>query len=274
MQETGNDNLGLLRQRLTIRVSNKTISFSTVAFNNVEQPVTFEPYPVKSRISIAANMREALKTATLPTQGYRTAQVMVESPVLMVPVEMFKEEECDALYKHSFDGIEHARILYNVLPYLNCVAVFPINKDLKMVIDEHFQSVSYIAALAPVWRYLHRRSFTGTRHKLYVYFHDGKADIFSYNQTRFKYCNQFRVQRANDAVYFILYAWKQLGLRPLHDEMHIVGTMPEKDVLLEKLKKYLQRVYVINPSGDFNRAAATKIENMPYDMMTLYIKGR
>jgi len=274
MQETGNDNIGAQRQRLTVRVSHNTLSFSTVALTNTGQPITFEPYPVKSGISMAANMREALKTAELPSQGYKSAQILVESPVLTVPVEMFSEETCETLYKHSFADTDHTRILYNVLPYLNSVAVFPINKDLKMVIDEHFPNVAYIAAVAPVWRYLHRRSFTGTRQKLYAYFHDGKADIFCYQQNRFKYSNQFKTQRANDAIYFILHVWKLLGMRPDNDEMHIVGDIPEKDMLLDKLRKYLRRVYVINPSGDFNRAAATRIEDMPYDTMTFYIKGR
>lgn len=104
MQETGNDNLSTLRQRLTIRVSRKSLSFSTVTPVNTEQPITFEPYAVKSGISMAANMREAQKTATLPVQGYKMAQVMVESPVLLVPIDMFKEEEMETLYKHSFEG--------------------------------------------------------------------------------------------------------------------------------------------------------------------------
>lgn len=275
MQETGNDNLKTLRQRLTIRVGGKSLSFSTATLTNAEQPITFEPYTVKSGISMAANMREALKTATLPVQGYKMAQVMIESPVLLVPLDKFKEEEIDTLYKHSFvGGTNPDKILYNALPYLNCVAVFPINKDLKMVIDDHFANVVYIAASVPVWHYLHRRSFTGARSKLYAYFHDGMVDIFSFQQNRFKYSNQFEVRHYNDAIYFILYVWRLLGLRPTHDELHFVGEVPDKTAMTAELKKYLQRVYAINPSGDFNRAPATRIEGMPYDIMTLYTKGR
>lgn len=275
MQETGNDNLSTLRQRLTIRVSRKSLSFSTATLANTEQPITFEPYAVKSGISMAANMREALKTATLPLQGYKMAQVMIESPVLIVPIDKFKEEEIETLYRHSFvGGTNPDKILYNAMPYLNCVAVFPINKDLKMVIDDHFTNVVYIAAQTPVWHYLHRRSFTGARNKLYAFFHDGMVDIFCFQQNRFKYCNQFEARHYNDAIYFILYVWKLLSMRPTHDELHIVGDVPDKTEITDELKKYLQRVYVINPSGDFNRAPATKIAGMPYDIMTLYTKGR
>ena len=63
-------------------------------------------------------------------------------------------------------------------------------------------------------------------------------------------------------------------LQPEHDEMHIVGDIPERELLLDELRKYLQRAYVINPTADFNRAPATQIKNMSYDLMTLYVKGR
>ena len=67
---------------------------------------------------------------------------------------------------------------------------------------------------------------------------------------------------------------KQLRLQPEYDELHIVGEIPDKEWLLAELKKFLQNAYIINPSADFNRHAITEIKGMPYDLQTLYIKGR
>jgi hypothetical protein len=71
-----------------------------------------------------------------------------------------------------------------------------------------------------------------------------------------------------------LYVWKQLALDNQYDELHIVGDIPERDWLIEELKKYLSKAYVINPSADFNRAPATQVKGLPYDLVTLYTKGR
>ena len=68
--------------------------------------------------------------------------------------------------------------------------------------------------------------------------------------------------------------WKQIGLQAERDELHLVGNIPACDWLTEELQKYLKRVYTINPAGDFNRSAVTQIEGMPYDLMTLFVKGR
>jgi hypothetical protein len=63
-------------------------------------------------------------------------------------------------------------------------------------------------------------------------------------------------------------------MEAVHDEMHIVGDIPEREWLIQELKRFLQKAYIINPSADFQKAPATKIAGMPYDLMTLLIKGR
>lgn len=262
------------RQRLTIRVSRHTLSFSTVSATADGITMDYEPYTVRSGVSMAANLREAFKTARLLAYGYQRVTVLIDSPVLMIPVDLFHEADMEALYRHSYPDTKAEVVMHNVLPGLNAVAVFGVNRDLKLVTDDHFSNVTFICAMSPVWSYLHRRSYIGNRGKLYVYFHDDKVDIFSFTQRRFKYCNSFDTSSAHDALYYLLYVWKQLMMKPEHDELHLVGDIPERDWLTAELKRFLQRAYVINPTADFNRAPATQIKGMPYDLMTLYVKGR
>ena len=161
-----------------------------------------------------------------------------------------------------------------MLPDLKAVCLFAVNKDLRGVICDQFADVQFIHAMTPVWRHLHQRSFTGHRNKLYGYFHSKRLDLFSFQQNRFKFCNSFEASHAYDALYFLLYTWKLLRLEAEHDELHVMGDIPEQEWLLKELKRYLQKAYVINPTADFQQAAVTKIPGMPYDLMTLLVKGR
>lgn len=264
----------LNKQRLTIRISRNTLSFAVLNAEDKENPLSYEPYTVKSGISIAANLREAFKDSELLNKGYRRVQALIDAPVLLIPVDLFKENEIDDLYNHSFIHKETDVLAYNVLPSLNAVAVFAVNKDLKLVLDDHFDDVKMICISSPVWKHLHQRSFMGQHNKLFGFFHDKKLEIFSFSQNRFKFCNTFETNRAHDALYFLLYVWKQLMLRPEQDEMHIVGDIPEKDWLINELRKYLQRAYCINPSAEFNRSPITQVRGIQYDMITLLLKGR
>jgi len=268
MAETG-------KPRITIRAGRHTLSFSMMELDDSGQTVIkYEPYTVRSGMSMAANLREAFKTSDLLALDTGKAQVLVDSPVLMTPVEIFEEAKMADFYHHAYPASQQELVLYNVLPDLNAVAVFSMNRDLKLVLDDHFPQLRLFAALTPVWRHLHQRSFTGVRNKLFGYFHDKCLDLFAFQQNRFKFCNQFDVTRAHDALYFVLYVWKQLMLKAEDDELYIVGDIPEQEWLVEQLRRYLQKAFVINPSADFNRGPATQVKGMPYDLMTLFTKGR
>lgn len=250
------------------------MSFSTMNMDEGDSSVVYEPYTVKSGISIAANLREAFKSSPLLMNGFRRVLVMTDAPVLMVPVDVFKVSDCRAFYLHSFPDSESEEILYDALGDLNAVALYPVNKDLQLVVNDHFRDVKWACAVSPIWKYLHQRSYAGMRSKLYAYFHDEKLDVFSYVQNRFKFYNSFEISNGHDALYFILYVWKQLALKENHDELHLSGEIMEREWLVEELKKYLKRVYVINPSSDFNRSPITEIKGMPFDLMTYFVKGR
>ena len=62
-------------------------------------------------------------------------------------------------------------------------------------------------------------------------------------------------------------------MTPERDEMYLVGDAPERDALLEETKKFVKRVFYINPSGEFNRAPVAQIEGIPYDLVTLFMRG-
>jgi len=260
--------------RLIIRIGKHSLSFATVEPAQAEASVTYEPYVVKSGMSMAANLREALKGADLAAQGIRKVQVLIDVPVLMVPVEQFQEQDMSEMYRHAFPGREQEAVLYNVLPDLNAVTVFSMNKDLKLVVDDNFSGSQFVVAMSPVWRHLYQRSFTGARAKLYGYYRERRLDIFAFQKNRFKFCNQFEVHHAHDVLYFLLYVWKQLMLQPEYDELHLVGDLPDQEWLVDEVRRYVQKAYVINPSAEFNSAPATQVKGMPFDLMTLLTKGR
>jgi len=272
MQETGNNTVAA-GQRMVIRIGSGTLSFS-VADAGERRQIIYRPYTVKSGISMAANLREAFRTDGWLARRGRCALVMIDTPALMIPAEEFSEDTCGGLYRYAVTGMDNDAVLSTVLPALNVVVAYSINRDLRLVINDNFSDVRYTHVCTPVWNHLYRRSFTGTRQKLYGYFHNKKVEVFCFQQNRFKFCNTFRANHTEDAVYFILYVWKQLGMDQRRDELHLVGGIPEREALMGSIRKYLQNAYIINPVADFNRAPITQIDGLPYDLLTLYINGK
>lgn len=262
--------------RIVIRIGQQHLSFSAIDTTQPEPSITYQPHIIKSGMSLPANLREALNDAALQQMGIWKATILVDTPVLLVPIEQFEESTMEAMFCHAFPNKQQLSIHHNVLPELNVVAVFSISKDLNTVLSDNFTSLQIMPVTVPLWRYLHRRSFTGNHNKLYAYLHDHKLDIFSFHQNRFKFCNQFTTRQLQDAVYFLLYVWKQMRMSQENDELHLVGdhSGDELQQLADELKQYLKKVYVINPSAEFNRAHITKVKGLPFDLMTLFMKGR
>ena len=259
-------------KQLTIRVGNGTLSFTITDKDNEEQPIRYEPYTIKAGISMAANLREAYKTLDSEFDLPK-ARLLINAPVLLIPIERFQEADIEQLYLYTYPKSEKDVVHFNVLPSQYAVCVFAVNKDLLTVLNDHYDDLLVLHALTPVWNYMHRRSYTGHRSKLFGYFHDRQLDIFSFQQKRFKFCNTFETTRVHDSLYFLLYVWKQMNLKPEHDEIHILGDIPDQDWLLQELRKYVHKAYVINPETEFNHAPATTHEGMPFDLMTLLTKG-
>ena len=269
--ETGNKPLAL--PRVTLRIARNSMSFAIVDSTAING-LAYDPYVVRSGMSMAANLREAFNNSPILSQGFQRAQVLIDTPVMLIPLEEFDDEDSELLFRHTFTGHESDEIPNTVLPMQNAVAVYPINKDIKLVLTDHFSDIKILPLMQPVWNYMHKRSFTGVRKKLYAYFRGKQLDLFSFTQNRFTFCNSYDVMSHKDASYFILYVWKQLGLDNREDELYLSGNIPDREDLTTELKQYVQKIYAVNPTAEFNRAPITQIKGLPFDLMTLFLKGR
>ena len=113
---------------LTLRIADEELSFSVPA-PRAQYQVVYENYRVRKDISMAANLREAFDVSELLKSGYRQARVMIDAPVLLVPIDEYDKDAARKLYFYTYSCRETDEVLSCVLPNLESVAVFTINKD-------------------------------------------------------------------------------------------------------------------------------------------------
>ena len=236
-----------------ICIGNGTLSFAARAAGEGDNAVRQEPYVVKSGISMAANLREAFHMSALLTEGFRYARMVADAPYMLVPAAQYEEAQAAELFFYTFPKLAQYAVLNEPLEELGVVVLFGIHKDLKLVMDDHFEEVTFTSALTPVWRQFHRHSVTGVRNRLYAYFHEKRLDVFGFQKSRFRFCNQFDADNADDALYYLLYVWKQLMLKADHDELFIIGQLPRQassdddrqQWFTDELRKYIGRVELL-----------------------------
>lgn len=270
MTETDN-NISDKKLRLTIRFSRNNMAF-TVGDPQENGMLVYEPYEMNMGISVAANLREAFKVSELLQSGYKRLLAEIDTPVMLMPIDDFGTQDIETLYHHTYHRQGNEEILSSILPDLNAIAVFAINKDLKLVIDDHFKDIRIQPLMQSVWTHLYRRSYAGPRRKLYAYFHEKRMEVFSFQQNRFRFSNSYEATNEHDALYYLLYIWKLIGMDVEKDELYIVGDIPYQDWLIEKVKQHLKFCRVINQEVYFNNSQLAKRTDIPYDMKTIYLE--
>ncbi len=270
MTETDN-NISDKKLRLTIRFSRNNMAF-TVGDPQENGMLVYEPYEMNMGISVAANLREAFKVSELLQSGYKRLLAEIDTPVMLMPIDDFGTQDIETLYHHTYHRQGNEEILSSILPDLNAIAVFAINKDLKLVIDDHFKDIRIQPLMQSVWTHLYRRSYAGPRRKLYAYFHEKRMEVFSFQQNRFRFSNSYEATNEHDALYYLLYIWKLTGMDVEKDELYIVGDIPYQDWLIEKVKQHLKYCRIINQEVYFNNSQLAKRTDIPYDMKAIYLE--
>ncbi len=257
--------------QVVIRVAAHHLSFS-IADPQTKEKMVYEKYDLNEGIAIAANLREAFRHSTLLRSKCKRALLLIDSSVMLVPVDEFREQGAETLYKHTFRLSRSSDVVKTMLPDLNAMAVFSVNKDLRLVAEDNFEEVGIRPLMQPVWSRLYHRAFVGTRRKLFVYFHDKQLEVFCFQQNRFRFSNVYEATRLNNILYYILYVWKELGMNTACDELLLLGNIPNREQLDEELRKFLQRCYVIDDETDFANASISKRKDIPYDLKALYLE--
>ena len=83
-------------QQFIIRITDTTLSFAMRGLDGA--PVTYEPYAMKKNMSVAANLREAFRDVEMLGMADRKVTALVDSQVLLIPIEEYKAEEVEEQY--------------------------------------------------------------------------------------------------------------------------------------------------------------------------------
>lgn len=253
---------------IVIRAGQGTLSF--LVSNNAGE-AAYHPYAVKSGMSMAANLREAFKEQPYLSGGAKRAILMVPTPVVLIPSDEWQETDemaAETIFSSVITGHKGEEKLTCEIDELNAVGIFSVNSDLRMVAGDNCDEVEVKNVVVPVWQHLYNRYYqSGQRRKLFAYFHDKLVTVCSFEQHRVRFANTFEAAHAHDALYYILFVWKQLGMSQEDDSLHVIGEMPHEQWLRGRLGTYISQIYDINPSADLNRSPLSQIEDMPFDMM-------
>ena len=245
---------------LSIRLSTDGFSFS------IYNPIHDDSFSVIEKeidtsLSLTANLKAVFHESDFLGHSYKRVNIMLASKrFTIVPLDLFEEEQADLLFYHNHRKRENETVIYNILKKNNVVIVFGIDRSAYSFLTEQYPEARFYSQSTPLIECFSVKSRLGNSKKMYVSVREEGIDIYCFDRGHLLLANSFECSHTEDRIYYLLYAWKQLGFNQERDELHLTGTLPDKEILMNELRKFILQVFIMNPATNIDMQALLTCE--------------
>ena len=140
------------------------------------------------------------------------------------------------------------------------MVIFGLDKSTYTFLNEQFPEVRFYSHATPLVEYFSIKSKLGNSRKMYAALRRDTIDIYCFERGHLLLANSFECHQTEDSIYYLLYTWKQLEFDQERDELHFVGTLPDKENLIQEVKKFILQVFIMNPTTNIDIQALLTCE--------------
>ena len=245
---------------LSIRLSTDGFSFSIYNPIHDNSQSLFEK-EVDTSLSLTANLKNVFHESDFLSYSYKRVNIMMANKrFTMIPLELFEEEQAELLFYHNHQKRENETVIYNILKKNNVVVIFGIDKSTYAFLNEQYPEARFYSQSTPLIEYFSIKSRLGNSKKMYASVRKDAIDIYCFERGQLLLANSFECMQTEDRIYYLLYVWKLLEFNQERDELHLTGTLSDKETLMNELKKFIMQVFIMNPANNIDMQALLTCE--------------
>lgn len=262
-----------LNKSLSIRLTPNGLSFCTFS-PQADSPFHYMEYDVQPTISMAANLKAALQNEPILKDQYQRVNVLITNPhTTFMPVNEFKAERIDDIYRYNFPKDHSQRVTYNILRRSGLAIIFSIDKVIYQLVADEFPRARFYASASTLIEYFSNRGVQENRSIMYAYLYGRSVTLYAFANEQMTWSTSFDINTTQDAIYYILNAYAQLDLDPLDIPLHIVGDTGRENDLQAQIQNFIKDVKVDEQQENFRTLITQGNTAIPYDMHTLLVCG-
>ena len=245
---------------LSIRLSTDGFSFSIYNPIHDNSQSLFEK-EVDTSLSLTDNLKNVFHESDFLSYSYKRVNIMMANKrFTMIPLELFEEEQAELLFYHNHQKRENETVIYNILKKNNVVVIFGIDKSTYAFLNEQYPEARFYSQSTPLIEYFSIKSRLGNSKKMYASVRKDAIDIYCFERGQLLLANSFECMQTEDRIYYLLYVWKLLEFNQERDELHLTGTLSDKETLMNELKKFIMQVFIMNPANNIDMQALLTCE--------------
>ena len=245
---------------LSIRLSTDGFSFSI--YNPIhDDSLSMIEKETDVSLSLTANLKTVFLESDFLSHTYKRVNIMMAGKrFTIVPLDLFDEEQAELLFYHNHQKRENEMVICNVIKKNSVAVIFGIDKSAYTFLNEQYPEARFYSQSTPLIEYFSTKSRLGNSKKMYASIRKDGIDIYCFERGHLLLANSFECTHTEDCIYYLLYAWKQLEFDQERDELHLTGTLPDKEGLMNELKKFILQVFIMNPASNIDMQALLSCE--------------
>ena len=228
--------------RLSIRVF--TGGFSLSVYQGGDTSPLEQESVSGSPGELAAQLRAALARPHYSNYSFQQVEIISCAPSTRIPLERFQREEITATYRLTFPGKDYNEkdIRYEILKELEVVDIFPLSQEIVDIVSSQYPAVQ-VHSQETLCLESDRQQSHSPSNKAYCFFAHILTDqlfVSTFHRGKLQFACSYPVKIDSDRLYFILYAWKTLGMQNAQTQC-ILSRASAK--LIEELGKYILYIH-------------------------------
>ena len=175
--------------------------------------------------------------------------ILVFSPLFTFVPDAIYSDKYKAGFVNFIFSEQEGKILDCPVSPAKLQILYSLSEDVHGFFTRSFNEPEFIHHSAPLIAYFLSPHVKHKKRQMTVNVHEKGIDVLCFSRKTFLLGNHFPCENHRDAVYYILYTWKQLKMDPLTDRLHITGELSQNEDLNKNLQLHIQHVHPVLPSG-------------------------
>jgi hypothetical protein len=199
---------------------------------------------------------------------FRKVRILNNTAVFTyIPDIMYQDKHKKDYLDFLFSEVK-GKILSQSLPTTGITILHLLHEEIYNFFVRIYTNPEFIHHSAPLIAYFRELSNPVNAKQMIVNRNGNGIDIFCFSQGALLQGNHFPCNQIQDAIYYILFVWKQLQFDQKKDFLHLAGNSDSKKELSESLKPHIHNILPVNivPETHFDQA---EMQNIPFELAAL-----
>jgi hypothetical protein len=248
---------------LTVYVHPEKFSFS---LHRPDDPKSYFVYKIDSteRSDAFSVFKDLFFDNDFFTYPFQRTYILVFSSLFtFVPNAIYSNQYKDDFIQFIFSE-KKDKFLDHSISFLKLRVLYSISETVYDFFIRSFNHPEFIHHLTPLITYFGHSNTKYENRRMIINIHEKGVDIVCFSGQLFIFGNHFPCEKYQDAIYYILYTWKQLKMDRYSDVLYVSGLYEQNKELIRELKLYIQQVCP-KPIPEACRFD-TRIKNIPFEL--------